>query len=72
MTAAFANASQRFAAEREEKLRTALAEAGVDCLELATDDGVAEACCALPACANAAVSSPQAPALQASRPANHA
>ena len=33
----------KLAAEREEKLRAALAEAGVDCLELATDDGVAEA-----------------------------
>jgi uncharacterized protein (DUF58 family) len=31
------------AAEREHNLRTALAEAGVDCLELATDDGVAAA-----------------------------
>jgi uncharacterized protein (DUF58 family) len=31
------------AAEREDRLRTALAEAGVDCLELATDDGVAAA-----------------------------
>jgi len=33
----------KLAAEREEKLRAALAEAGVDCLELATDEGVAEA-----------------------------
>ena len=33
----------KLAAEREEKLRAALAQAGVDCLELATDDGVAEA-----------------------------
>jgi uncharacterized protein (DUF58 family) len=33
----------KLAAEREQKLRTALAEAGVDCLELATDDNVAEA-----------------------------
>ncbi len=33
----------KLATEREENLRSALAEAGVDCLELATDDGVAEA-----------------------------
>jgi len=31
------------AAEREDRLRTSFAEAGVDCLELATDDGVAAA-----------------------------
>ncbi|MEI6302384.1 MAG: DUF58 domain-containing protein [Betaproteobacteria bacterium] len=33
----------KLAAEREQNLRTALAEAGVDCLELATDDDVAAA-----------------------------
>lgn len=33
----------KLAAEREQRLRTALAEAGVDCLELATDEDVAGA-----------------------------